>query len=199
MTITGLIGKGGKFALDRLVWGLSLIGANPNILTLIGLLINLAAAALLAAGSFLAAGLIILGASVFDMLDGRVARLRKSATKFGAFFDSVIDRLSDLALFMGLILYYARIARLSYVALTCLALIGSVMISYTRARAESLIRHCKVGFLERPERIVLLIIGALFDRMEAVLWVIALLSWWTVVSRIYYTWEQTKEAGRLEG
>lgn len=199
MTITGLIGKGGKFALDWLVWGLSLIGANPNVLTLIGLVINLAAAAMLAAGSFLAAGLIILVASVFDMLDGRVARLRKFATKFGAFFDSVIDRFSDLALFMGLILYYARIARLSYVALTCLALIGSVMISYTRARAESLIRDCKVGFLERPERIVLLIIGALFDRMEAVLWVIALLSWWTVVSRIYYTWEQTKEAGRLEG
>ncbi len=199
MTITGLIGKGGKFALDRLVWALGIIGANPNVLTLIGLLINLAAAGLLAAGRFLAAGLIILGASVFDMLDGRVARLRKSATKFGAFFDSVIDRFSDLALFMGLILYYARIARLSYVALTCLALIGSVMISYTRARAESLIGQCKVGFLERPERIALLIIGALFNRMEAVLWVIAVLSWWTVVSRIYYTWEQTKETGRLKG
>src|SRR5207248_1958719 len=111
------------------------------------------------------------GTRTFEIVDGEVARRTKRDTKFGAFFDSVIDRYSDLLLLLGLIIWYAKINRIFYVGLTGLVLIGSVLTSYTRARAESLIAACKVGFLERPERIVLLIIGSLWDRMAAALWV----------------------------
>jgi CDP-diacylglycerol--glycerol-3-phosphate 3-phosphatidyltransferase len=104
----------------------------------------------------------------------------------------VIDRYSDLALLMGLLVYYGSIGRPGYVILTAVVMTGSVMISYTRARAENAIPKCKVGFLERPERVVLIIIGALFDRMAQVLWVLALLSNLTVIHRMIYTWKEAK-------
>jgi CDP-diacylglycerol---glycerol-3-phosphate 3-phosphatidyltransferase len=138
---------------------------------------------------------VVIGAGLFDMVDGRVARATSQVTKFGGFFDSVIDRYSDLALFVGLLVYYASINRFFYIVLTAIVMTGAVMVSYSRARAECTIPKCKVGFLERPERIVLIIIGALFDRMAAVLWVIAILSNLTVIHRIIYTWQ---EARRLE-
>ncbi len=186
--LTRGIGSGAQFILDRLVGALSLTRIHPNVLTAIGLVINIIAAVLFAQGRFLAAGLVVVGAGVFDMVDGRVARVTKTVTPFGAFFDSVVDRYSDMALYMGLLVYYARAERFLYVVLVGVVMAGSVMISYTRARAESLIPTCKVGFLERPERIVLIIIGALWNRMAPVLWIIAVLSNITVVHRILYTW-----------
>jgi CDP-diacylglycerol--glycerol-3-phosphate 3-phosphatidyltransferase len=137
----------------------------------------------------------VICAGLFDMVDGRVARATSQVTRFGGFFDSVVDRYSDLALFMGLLVYYARINRFGYIVLTAIVMTGSVMVSYTRARAENAIPKCKVGFLERPERIVLIILGALFYRMAPVLWVIAILSNLTVIHRMIYTWQ---EATRLE-
>src|SRR5438876_1543356 len=187
-SISGRIGAGGKWILDSLEARLSNLHINPNVLTLIGLLINIFAMVLFAKGIFLWAGLVILFAGIFDIVDGEVARRTQRVTKFGAFFDSVIDRYSDLLLLLGLIIWYAKINRIFYVGLTGLVLIGSVLTSYTRARAESLIPACNVGFLERPERIVLMIIGALWDRMAAALWVMAILSNWTVSQRIWYTW-----------
>jgi CDP-diacylglycerol--glycerol-3-phosphate 3-phosphatidyltransferase len=183
------------------VHGLALTRISPNVLTFIGLLINIGAAVLfgLANGAnqqrlFLYAGLVIIGAGIFDMVDGRVARATGQVTTFGAFFDSVIDRYSDLALYFGLLVFYARANRFFYVVLVAVVMTGSVMVSYARARAESLIGQCKVGFMERPERIVLVIIGALFNRMAPVLWVIALLSNITVIHRIVFTYQQTKAA-----
>jgi len=190
-SISGRIGAGGKQIVDSIVEGLSRLRVHPNILTLIGLLINIFAMILFANGIFFWAGLVIVFAGIFDIVDGEVARRTARVTKFGAFFDSVIDRYSDMLLLLGLVIWYARINRIFYVGLTGLVLIGSVLTSYTRARAESLIPACKVGFLERPERIVLLIIGSLWDRMAAVLWVIAILSNWTVSQRIWYTWRET--------
>jgi CDP-diacylglycerol--glycerol-3-phosphate 3-phosphatidyltransferase len=186
--LTRGIGAGAQFVLDRLVGALSLTKIHPNVLTAIGLLINIVAAVLFAPGRFFAAGLVVVGAGIFDMVDGRVARVTKTVTPFGAFFDSVVDRYSDMALYMGLLVYYARAERFLYVVLVAVVMAGSVMISYTRARAESLIPTCKVGFLERPERIVLILIGALWNRMAPVLWIIAVLSNITVVHRILYTW-----------
>jgi len=173
------------------------------VLTFIGLVINIWAAWLFArAGSaadprvdFRWAGLVTVGAGLFDMVDGRVARATDQVTRFGGFFDSVIDRYSDLAIFMGLLVYYASINRFFYIVLTAIVMTGSVMVSYTRARAENAIPKCKVGFLERPERVVLIIIGALFDRMAAVLWVLAVLSNVTVIARMIFTWQEAK---RLE-
>jgi CDP-diacylglycerol--glycerol-3-phosphate 3-phosphatidyltransferase len=130
------------------------------------------------------------------MLDGQVARREGRVTAFGAFFDSTLDRYSDMALYMGLLVYYAVNDRSSYVILAAVATAGSVMVSYARARAESLIPLCKVGFMERPERLVLLILGGLFDRMAPALWVIAVVSTITVIHRITFTWQETK-AGRV--
>jgi CDP-diacylglycerol--glycerol-3-phosphate 3-phosphatidyltransferase len=192
MTYTRAIGIGAGKILYWIVRMLALSRIHPNVLTFIGLLINIYAAVLLASGKFFYAGLVIIGAGLFDMVDGRVARETKQVTRFGAFFDSVVDRYSDLALLMGLLVYYANINRNFYVVLTAVVMTASVMISYTRSRAENVIPSCKAGFLERPERIVLLIIGALFDRMAPVLWVIAVLGNITVIHRMMHTWDVTK-------
>jgi CDP-diacylglycerol--glycerol-3-phosphate 3-phosphatidyltransferase len=166
---------------------------HPNVLTFIGLVINVYAAVLLASGRFLAAALVIIGAGIFDMVDGRVARATNQVTRFGAFFDSVLDRYSDLALLMGLLVYYGNINRPFYVVLTAVVMTTSVMISYTRSRAENVVPLCKVGFLERPERVVLVIIGGLFDRMAPILWVIAVVGTITVIHRMMFTFTAAKQ------
>jgi CDP-diacylglycerol--glycerol-3-phosphate 3-phosphatidyltransferase len=185
--ISYAIGRGGKFILDRIVKILSFFKINPNILTFTGVVISFWAAWNFGHGRLFRGGLIVILAGLFDMLDGEVARVSRSETRFGAFYDSVIDRYSDIILLQGLMVWYARNQRLGYVVLVGVVFMGAVMTSYARARAESLIPTCKVGFMERPERIVLLIIGALANRMEAVLWILAVLGNWTVISRIFYT------------
>src|SRR5258708_4080288 len=130
----------------------------------------------------------------------RLARRTNQVTVFGACFDSVIDRYSDVVLFFGLLVYYARINHFRYVVLTAFVMVTSLMVSYTRARAEALIGQCKVGFMERPERIVLVILGAVFNHwgvMAPVLWVLAVLSTITVVHRIQYTYANTKHLAPL--
>lgn len=192
MTFTSAIGSACNAILRLIVRGLVLSRIHPNVLTFVGLIINIFAAYLLAKGQFVPAGWVIIGAGLFDMVDGRVAREANQVTRFGAFFDSVIDRYSDLALLMGLLVYYAGINRNFYVVLTAVVMAASVMTSYARSRAENIIPTCKVGFLERPERIVLLIIGALFDRMAPVLWVITVLGNWTVVTRMVHTYREAR-------
>jgi len=195
MTYTRAIGLGANKVIRLIVRGLALSKINPNVLTFFGLVINIVAASFLATGRFRTAGLVIIFAGLFDMVDGRVARATNQVTRFGGFFDSVLDRYSDLALLVGLLVYYGTINRPAYVVLTAIVMGASVMISYTRTRAENIIPTCKVGFMERPERVVLLIIGALFLRMAPVLWVIAVLGNLTVVHRMMFTYQ---EAARLE-
>ncbi|HUA61197.1 MAG TPA: CDP-alcohol phosphatidyltransferase family protein [Verrucomicrobiae bacterium] len=195
MTFTGGIGKVAGAIIDRIVRWLALSRIHPNVLTFIGLVINIWAACLFATGDFRWAAVVIIGAGLFDMVDGRVARASNRVTRFGGFFDSVLDRYSDLALLMGLLVYYASINRYWYIVLTAVVMTASVMVSYARARAENTIPKCKVGFLERPERVVLIIIGALFGRMAQVLWVIAILGNLTVIHRMIYTFQEAK---RLE-
>ena len=195
MTITRGIGLFFGRIIQAIVSALALSRVHPNVLTFIGLLINIWAAFLFSYGKFVAAGLVVIGAGLFDMVDGRVARETNRVTRFGGFFDSVLDRYSDLGLLIGLLVWYGSIGRFSYVVLTAVAMIACVMVSYVRARAENSIPMCKVGFMERPERVVLVIIGALFDRMAPVLWVIAILGNLTVIHRMVFTWQ---EAERLE-
>jgi CDP-diacylglycerol--glycerol-3-phosphate 3-phosphatidyltransferase len=195
MTATSAIGKACNKVIMLIVRGLALSKIHPNVLTFIGLLINGIAAVLFARGQFVSAGLVVIGAGLFDMVDGRVARETNQVTRFGGFFDSVLDRYSDLALLIGLLVWYGSINRPFYVVLTAIVMMGSVMVSYTRARAENTIPSCKVGFMERPERIVLLLIGALFDRVAPALWVLAILSNLTVAHRMIFTWQEAK---RLE-
>ena len=195
MTITHAIGYGSNKVIRLIVRGLALSRIHPNVLTFLGLVINMVAAYMLAVGQFRWAAAVIIGAGLFDMVDGRVARETNRVTRFGGFFDSVLDRYSDCALLVGLLVWYGSINRPFYVVLTAVAMAASVMISYTRARAENSIPTCKVGFMERPERVVLVIIGALFDHMAPVLWVIAGLGNLTVVHRMIFTWQEAK---RLE-
>ena len=206
MTWTGAVGEVCGKLLRKIVRGLALSKISPNALTFIGLWINIVAAMLFGFASadndqprrFFYAGLVIIGAGIFDMVDGRVARATNQVTDFGGFFDSVIDRYSDVALFFGLLVYYARANRFFYVVLVAIVMTSSVMVSYTRARAENMIPKCKVGFMERPERIVLVILGALFNRMAPALWVLAVLSTVTVVQRIKYTYDETTGRERRE-
>jgi CDP-diacylglycerol---glycerol-3-phosphate 3-phosphatidyltransferase len=195
MTVTRVIGLFFGRIINAIVGALALSRVHPNVLTFLGLVINIWAAFLFAAGKFIPGGIVLIGAGLFDMVDGRVARETNRVTRFGGFFDSVLDRYSDLGVLVGLLVFYASINRYFYVVLTAIVMTGTVMVSYTRARAENTIPRCKVGFLERPERVVLIIVGALFNRMAQVLWVSAVLSNLTVIVRMIYTWQ---EATRLE-
>jgi CDP-diacylglycerol--glycerol-3-phosphate 3-phosphatidyltransferase len=190
MTFTGLIGAICMFPLRLLIAISVKLRLHPNVLTLIGVLINILAAWTLAQGRFTLAGTIMTVANVFDFIDGKVAEELQLRSEFGGFWDSVMDRFSDISLFIGLIYLYAQLGRTDYVVITALTMMFAVLTSYTRARAESLIPKCKVGFMERPERIVLFMIGAFTNRMAAVLWVICILSALTVADRIYYTWRK---------
>jgi len=186
---------------------------NPNILTVVGVALNVGCGLLFGLGRFFSAGIALIVANLFDMLDGQVARLSGRVTRFGGFLDSSLDRLSDMVVFVGLMVFYARDTQFHSTLNVFLAgagLMGSVMVSYASARAESLIPKCDVGFLKRPERVVLFIIGALStfpgsnnffaNRMPAVLWVLAVGSYWTFAHRMYHTWKElnTAEAPAME-
>src|ERR1700760_2475584 len=203
---TSAFGRACGVLLQAIVNGLALTRISPNVLTFVGLIINTGAAVLFGFANehnyvrmFLYAGLVIIGAGIFDMVDGRVARQTDQVTVFGAFFDSVIDRYSDVVLFFGLLVFYARGNRFFYVVFAGFVMVTSLMVSYPRARSEALIGSCKVGFMERPERVVLIILGALFERwgaMAPALWVLAVLSTITVIHRISYTYTMAKRLAR---
>ena len=193
--ITYWIGEGAGWLLQRVVTGLAATGITPNMFTFLGLAVNSWAAALFAMGRFRQAAAVLFLAAFLDMADGQVARRVGRVTAFGAFLDSTLDRYADLALYMGLVVHYTLIGRSFYMALAAVAMASSFMVSYSRARAESLIPSCKVGFMERPERLVLLIMGGVFNRMAQVLWVIATISTITVIHRVVYTWQELR-AGR---
>jgi CDP-diacylglycerol--glycerol-3-phosphate 3-phosphatidyltransferase len=187
-TFTGAIGAICMYPLRAIINACVALRIHPNTLTLVGVIINVAAAWALAYGRFVPAGIIMIVANIFDFIDGKVAHILELQSRFGAFWDSTLDRFSDLALLTGLIFLYSKLGRSDYVLVAALTLIFSIMTSYARARAESLVDKCKVGFMERPERIVLFMIGAFTNRMAAVLWVILALSILAVGNRIYYTY-----------
>jgi len=198
MTFTGAIGSFFNYPLRAIIAFCVRWQVHPNLLTVLGVIVNVVAAWLLAVGRFPSAGLVMLIANVFDYIDGKVARELGQESAFGGFWDSVMDRFSDIALFIGLIILYAGLRRTDYVVITALAMMFSVMTSYTRARAESIIARCKVGFLERPERIVLFMLGAFTNRMAAALWVTLVMSVVTVANRIYFTWRELNNSPKIE-
>jgi CDP-diacylglycerol--glycerol-3-phosphate 3-phosphatidyltransferase len=204
------IGRGAQRIINAMVRWLAHGGINPNALTVIGVAVNVLSGVLFGLGHFFWAGVVLIVANLFDMLDGQVARLSGRVTRFGGFLDSSLDRLSDMVVFVGLMVFYARDTEFHStlnVFLAGAALMGSVMVSYASARAESLIPKCDVGFLRRPERVVLLIIGALTthpgspnwfaNRMPQVLWILAIGSYWTFAHRMYHTWREVKRSDAL--
>ena len=198
------IGRGAMRIIDAMVRVLASLGIPPNVLTATGVTINVGCAVLFGFGEFFWAGIVLIVANLFDMLDGNVARLTGNVTKYGSFLDSSLDRLSDMVVFLGIMMFYGRNVpqhSLLNVFLAGFGMIMSVMVSYTTARSEGLGVKANVGFLQRPERIVLLIIGALstwdwnsdfflFNRMPQVLWVLAIGSFWTMLQRMLFIREK---------
>ena len=193
--------------IGSMVRGLASAGIHPNILTTIGVSINVFCGILFGMGEFFYAGIVLIVANLFDMLDGNVARQTGNVTRFGGFLDSSLDRLSDMVAFLGIMVFYAGNTpqhSLLNVFLAGVGMIGSVLVSYTTARSEGLGVKANVGFLQRPERVVLLIIGALstwdwnsdfylFNKMPQVLWVLAVTSIWTLVHRMYFIWTEFRK------
>lgn len=173
-----------------------LCSVSPATLTLTGLCLNIVAAAAIIVGWWKSAACIILLAGFFDMLDGATARVLEKTSQFGAFLDSVVDRYSDMAILLAFIVYYAERQNIPMVFLIALTSIGCVLIPYARAKAETLIPACNIGIMERPERILLLAAGCLFNIIEPLFVVLAVLTHVTVAQRIYFTWKQTQKPVR---
>ena len=183
-------------------------GVTPNMMTVAGFLITLATSVLIAQGRFLVGGLILIAGSLFDMLDGAVARATGKSSRSGAFLDSTLDRFSDAAIFVGLIWYYGRAGlTASYggglqfaegtligAGLALAGLVLSLMVSYVRARAEGLGFTCDVGLAERPERITVVCTGLIFDQVIPALTVLVIASGLTVIQRFFHVWRQAGAA-----
>ncbi len=203
--LTDTVARPFRWLVEKLASGLAATRIHPDLLTWLSLFLNTWAGAFFAAGRFAAAGAILIAAGFCDMMDGPVARRQGRVTEFGSFLHSILNRYADLVLFLGLLVYYARVNRFLYAVLAGVAMAGAVMVSYAQARAESLIEKCNVGFWERPERIVLMILGALVNRLQAspaligamplVLWILAIGPNVTVIHRIIHAWSETE--GRL--
>jgi CDP-diacylglycerol--glycerol-3-phosphate 3-phosphatidyltransferase len=194
--LTRSIGRYLSWPVDRLAALLASTGIPPNVITWAALVANLWAGVLFAKGRFAAAGGMMLLAGLCDLLDGPVARRQNRVSLFGGFLDSILDRYADLILFLGLLVYYAQVNRFLYAVLAGAAMAGAVMVSYAKARAESLTGTSEVGFWERPERLGLMIVGALANRMDVVLWILAIGPNITVIHRIVDTWKHTAKSLR---
>ena len=167
-------------------------GISPNVITILGFLVSCTVAWVLATGHFFLGGFLTLFSGAFDMLDGAVATITGKTTRFGAILDSSLDRYSEGVLFLGLLAYYADRSSYQEIILIGAALIGSVMTSYIRARAEGLGLKCEVGFFTRPERVILLAIGLIANQMLVILWIIAVLSNLIALQRLIYVRQQLR-------
>ncbi|MBI3979038.1 MAG: CDP-alcohol phosphatidyltransferase family protein [Chloroflexi bacterium] len=174
-----------------LVGALGRAGISPNALTVVGFGLNVGVGAVIAGGMLTLGGALVLVAGLFDMLDGALARSLGRTTRFGAFLDSTLDRAAEAAVLFGILLAYAGRAGAVEVPLAFLALTGSLLVSYARARAEGLGLHGEVGWLPRPERIILLAAGLLLGLVAPALAIITALTAVTVVQRILYVRRQT--------
>lgn len=171
------------------------VGLTPNGATLVGLALSFVSAYLLFVGEFLLGGLLFLLSGLFDLLDGVLARRRKAVSPFGAFLDSVADRVGEAAVLLGLLGYYTRQDDFELVILVYLALVFSFLVSYLRARAEGLGLSGSGGLATRPERVVILAVGLLVDQVPIALGVVAALSLFTVGQRFLAAWKETRGGG----
>jgi CDP-diacylglycerol--glycerol-3-phosphate 3-phosphatidyltransferase len=162
---------------------------DPNLFTLLGFFATLLSSFFIIKSLWILAGLTIILSGIFDLIDGAIARKLGKVTTFGGFLDSVLDRYSDLLLLLSLIIYYLKSGDSALVILTSFVSIGTALISYVRARAEAADIPCTIGFMERAERLILLTAGALFGWMVPILWILAILTHFTVLQRIYFVWK----------
>jgi CDP-diacylglycerol--glycerol-3-phosphate 3-phosphatidyltransferase len=178
---------------DPLVRVLARTPITPNSLTWFGFALAIGAAVLVALGHLLIAGFVVLLGGFFDMLDGALARHTKRVTPFGAILDSTLDRLSEGVILLGILALYAREESAIGILLVGIVLIASMLVSYIRAKAESLGLECLVGLFTRPERVIVLALGLLINQLDIALAIIAAFSFFTVGQRLVYVWRQIKE------
>jgi len=171
---------------------LSKFRVTPDTLTWIGLATNIIAAGFIAKGYLIAGGILVLVAGLFDILDGALARFTNKTTVFGGFLDSTFDRLSEAVVFIGVLILYAPLGDVLMVAVIFVAMIGSFLTSYVRARAEGLGLACSVGLFTRAERVIILCLGLLFDKILIALAILVILSFTTVGQRLFHVWQQTR-------
>jgi len=172
------------------------VRVRPNQLTVLGLSCSVVSAAAFAGGRGRLGGFLLILAGALDILDGALARVSGQGSPFGAFLDSVLDRYSDLLVLSGIVLLFMRVGGVTEVAAALAAVIGTVMVSYTRARAESVGVECRVGLMERGERLLVLIVGALLDLLVPAVWVVAVGANLTAVHRILHTRQTTRQVLR---
>jgi CDP-diacylglycerol--glycerol-3-phosphate 3-phosphatidyltransferase len=189
------ISRYASWPIERLAALLARFGIPPNVITWSALGANLCAGILFAEGRFPAAGGMVIVAGLCDLLDGPVARIQNRVSLFGGFLDSILDRYADFLLFLGLLVYYVEMNRFRYAVLAGAAMAGAVMVSYAKARAASLVPESEIGLWERPERLTLIILAALINRMGPALWILAIGPNITVIHRIVHTWKQAEAAG----
>lgn len=169
---------------------------SPNFVTTVGLVLTVGVAALAAVGEIRWAGLAYIVAAVFDALDGTLARVSGKVSRFGAFLDSTIDRFEESIVFLGLSIHYARVGGLVEIPLILVVVVGSLMVSYTRARSEAVGVSCKVGFMGRPLRVTIMIVGMILDQVLVAIIILAVTTLWTTFHRMYHVWRMTGgEAG----
>lgn len=167
------------------------LGFTPNMLTLLGLTMTLGVAVVLGLGHTTLGGWLFLLSGLFDALDGTLARVTNRKTPFGAFLDSTCDRYADAAILAGMMIPFLRTGQHTQVILAFVAIVGSVLVSYTRARAEGLGLECKVGLLTRLERFLLVAAALILNQVTPVLWLLAILTNFTALQRIFHVWRLT--------
>jgi CDP-diacylglycerol--glycerol-3-phosphate 3-phosphatidyltransferase len=193
VTLTDLARKWGRGFVEPIARLIGRTGVSPNVVTLIGAFLNLGVAWVLARGYMRIGGVLVPLVALFDALDGTLARLTGRRSRFGAFLDSTMDRFSEAILYLGLLFFYTRLGAGREIILIYATIVGSLMVSYARARAEGLGLDCKVGLLTRMERTIVLTVALILDQMPTALWVLAILTNFTAFQRMYHVWKATHE------
>jgi len=192
-TFTDILRRVFKGALDSIGGFLNRLGIRPNVITTAGLVGNIAAGVLIATGHLFWGGLLAMIVGPFDALDGTMARLRGESGKYGAFVDSVTDRYSEIALYAGLLVYFIQTGTWLDALLVFFSMVGSLMVSYVRARAEALGYTSKIGLLTRAERYLVLIPGIIFNFTTISLWILAVFTNFTAIQRFIHVRRQARE------
>lgn len=177
---------------DPIVNPLARLGVTPNLLTLVGVLGNVGAAVLVGRGQFLAGGIMVLAFSALDLLDGALARATGRATRFGSVFDATMDRVSEAAVLIGVLFFYADRGDEKEVLLASLAMVGSLLVSYVRARAEVAGLPLTEGYFTRAERVLVISIGLIIDQVTIALWILAVMANLTAAQRLFLVWRKAR-------
>jgi len=165
------------------------LGLTPNRVSAIGFIFTLLSALLIGLGKFQLAGVLLLATAWFDAVDGTLARMTERVTPFGAFWDATLDRFAESAIYLAILWYYLQVGNQTMILLAYLTVTGSIIVSYARAKAESVGIPCHGGLLTRFERIGILIVALIFTRLDWALWLMAPLTYFTALQRVYITWQ----------